>query len=78
MKANYEGTPENYLNIPKSKEIDIDALTCALHRANAVSKMLGANFDGSGETFNKSILANACWALDGLIEQAQIIVEGKR
>lgn len=72
--TSYSGTPENYLRVPKTSDLDFDALTCALSRAHAVCLMLAGNFDGSGATLNNEILTNACWTLEGLIEQAQIIV----
>lgn len=75
--TSYSGTPEHYLCVPKSQAIDIDTLTCALSRAHSVCLMLACNFDGSGDTLNNGILSYACSALEGLIKQAQIIVEGK-
>ncbi len=75
--VSYIGTPENYFRVSKTAVLDIDALTCALSRAHAVCLMLAGNFDGTADTLNNEILTNACWALEGLIEQAQFIVEGK-
>ncbi len=71
------GTPENYLVVPDNTELDTDALTCVLKRASALCAMLGSNFDGTGEQHNDEIISNGCWALDGMIKQARILVEGK-
>lgn len=73
MPSTFYGSPERYLFAPAPTETDIAALTCALWRADAVCKLLSANFNGTGDTFNNEILTNACWALDGLISQALII-----
>lgn len=71
------GTPEHYLkpfNIEDHGKVDIDAVQCALARASAISKMLGANFDGTRDRFNDAIVTNALWALEGCIIQAQALL----
>ncbi len=74
----YDGTPEKYLVVNSSQELDINALHCALERASAVCKMISANYDGTTEDkFNDHILLNACWTLDGLLDQALILSLGK-
>lgn len=71
------GTPENYIAVPKDKGVDTDALTCALSRAQSVCLMLGKNFNGDDERLNDEMLANACWTLEGLINQAQLLVKAR-
>ena len=73
----YYGTPEDYMVMPENAEIDTDALNCTLGRAHSVCLMLGKNFDGTSDQFNNEIVSNACWALEGLINQAQTLIKGK-
>jgi len=73
----YCGTPEGYMTVPEDGEIDTDALSCTLARARSVCLMLGSNFDGTGGQFNNAIINDACWALEGLINQALMLTKGK-
>ena len=76
---NYEGTPERYMKVSEKNKIDQDALSCVLLRAHAVCLLIGANIEGSGKTqdgLSDKILSEACWALDGLIDQAIILSSG--
>ena len=70
----YDGTPEHYLRVPPTSEIDIDALNCALNRAQAVTAMLGLQFHEDNETLCRPLIAAGFWALQGLLEQAEIII----
>lgn len=80
MNHNYEGLPERYMTVPINDEVDKDALSCALYRAEAVCLLIGANIAGSGKTqdgLSDEIISNACWALGGLIDQVRILSFGK-
>lgn len=72
-------TPEAYLDVKtdKHKDIDVDAISCALDRAQGLCLVLGCQLDGSsGDRLDDRYLASACWALEGLIQQATILLEG--
>jgi len=73
----YYGTPEGYMVVPEDGEIDTDALNCTLGRARSVCLMLGKNFDGTSDRFNDEIISDACWALEGIINQAQMLIKGE-
>ncbi len=74
----YDGAPEKSVVVDPSQALDINALHCALECASSVCKMFTANFDGiTQDKFNDYIFLNACWALDGLLDQALIISLGK-
>jgi len=82
MKNNYEGSPEEYMSIPKnnpktSGEIDIDALNCALSRAKSISYLIQGHFGVDGTKWNNEIMSNACWTLEGLLDQIEILLDGK-
>ena len=75
----FEGTPERYMKVPKQHEIDDDALSCSLIRAKAICLLIEANISGGGKTqdgLSDVVLSEACWALEGLIDQARIISSG--
>ena len=78
----FVGTPEKYLVVPKHKnvDIDIDAVSCALTRAKAICLLIEANISGGGKTqdgLGDIVLSDACWALEGLIDQARILSLGQ-
>ncbi|WP_157669306.1 hypothetical protein [Chitinibacter sp. GC72] len=68
-------TPEQYfVPNPAVSRIEVDALYCALLRAEAIVVMLQGQFNGSGDVqYNNEIIANALWAVEGCIEQAKAI-----
>ena len=72
----YEGTPERYMAVPK-KGIDTDALNCALNRALALIVVLGAAQEDGAVRPGNHLTESYLWALQGLIEQAQIIIAGE-
>jgi hypothetical protein len=79
LNRNYSGTPEFYMNTPEIKkfgDIDIDALSTALNRAESLCFLLEAEFDGPPDLLNNSILLNAIGALEALIGQAQMLIHG--
>ena len=80
MNKDYnEGTPEHYFSVPPNVDsIDtVDALNCIFERAESICLLLGANLEpGSGSRLNDKLMANACWAISGLIGQASILVNG--
>ena len=78
MPKSYSGTPEHYLYIKRQRELDIDALNCAISRALAVQYFLFDYFTNPDSSqFNHEIMSNAVWALAGLLEQAEILINGK-
>ena len=81
-EKNFYGTPEHYLTSTAPTDygnIDIDALSCALSRAESICILLGANFcEDNGVRHNDDVLRNATWALEGAINQAQMILWGGR
>ena len=75
----YAGCPELYLKVPApdSGEIDTDALSCALSRAEAICLLIAGYYDEEDlGKWNDSIMRNAFWALEGCINQAQLLVSG--
>jgi len=75
--ASSAGTPEEYFQ-PRpnpEKKIPVDALNCALNRAQAVLLLLQ---DSGGDlsigfTINHSSVMDSRWCIDGLLEQASIM-----
>lgn len=80
IKHNFTGSPEHYMETCQIKDygdIDIDALSVALDRAEALSIILSSQFDGSmSDKFNSRILLSAIDALGASIGQAQILIHG--
>ncbi|MBB5188544.1 hypothetical protein HNQ57_002834 [Zhongshania antarctica] len=77
LSRNYSGTPEDYMATPGVKDygdIDIDALTKALNRAESLCLLLEAEFDGPPDRLNNSVLLSAVGALEAIIGQAQMLV----
>lgn len=77
-KQTFHGLPEKYMQATEGNKVDIDALNCALSRAEGVCIHLMSNFDGEGPRYNDDIICNTLWALEGIIKQAQVILEGKK
>ena len=64
----YLGTPEAVLAIPADVPAGypIDAIECALSRADAVLVLLSGQFDGTGaERLADHVICNALWAVRG-------------
>lgn len=81
LKINYSGTPEHYMKtagIRDYGDIDIDALTRALDRAEALCILLEGEFDREEEQLERSILLNAVNAISAFIGQAQILTTSAR
>lgn len=79
INRSYICQPEHYMSVPQVKnfgDVDIDALQCALNRAEALSIILGAQFDGKQDGFNESILLYVTNALEATISQAQLLLNG--
>ncbi|WP_295874043.1 hypothetical protein [uncultured Zhongshania sp.] len=77
LNRNYSGTPEHYMTTPGIKDygdIDIDALSKALNRAESLCLLLEAEFAGPPDRLNNSILLGAIGALEAMIGQAQMLV----
>lgn len=74
----YGGTPEEYfiVNPQYPRTLNVQALRCALLRADALLESLMANGEKTEQGFNISHAAviNVLWATQGLILQAQSIV----
>lgn len=80
-KPSYEGLVENYIVVPKDQELDIDALTMTLSRAQAITELLGCYHEDEGNhayTLDKHTLSYACGTVESLLEQASFIVSGKQ
>ncbi len=75
--SQYTGTPEAYLNVPKNNDIDKDALTCILHSADSIILMLQNNFEEKTAQVSNKKTVNALWAVEGLLDQAKILISGK-
>lgn len=79
LNRNYSGTPEHYLRpaaVSDRGDLDVDALQCALSRAEALCILLVGQFDGSSDRCSDKTLGGAVWALEGVIGQAQLLVRG--
>ena len=62
------GTPENVLSVADDlpSGYPIDAIDCALSRAEALMALLSGQFDGTGAgRLVDSIICNALWAVSG-------------
>lgn len=77
MSKSYDGTPEKYLIVSKNNKMDDDALGCAISRAQSINYLIMSHFQDPGTKWNDEIMTNACWTLEGLLEQIDILVEGK-
>lgn len=55
-------------------DFPIDALSSTLQRAAALTVVVHSNVDGDGNLSNE-VLANVVWALQGLICEAQTILD---
>ena len=67
----YLGTPEAVLAVPADMPAGypIDAIECALSRADAVLVLLSGQFDGTGaERLADHIVCNALWSVRGELD----------
>ena len=78
MSKSYDGTPEKYLVVSKENKMDDDALGCAVSRAQSLNFLIMSHFsDPEATKWNDLIMTNACWTLQGLLEQIEILIDGK-
>lgn len=70
-----EGEPEYFFRVPNHQPLDTDAQLRALRRAHSLSMLLGAQYDDDHDQFNNEIMRDYCDALEGLIDQAIMMVE---
>ena len=72
-------TPENYFvpNPDIEKEIPIDAVRCSVARARAVLELLMDNGHDmkNGLLANHETLINALWLIDGILDQAETMLD---
>lgn len=58
--------------------IPIDAIECALSRADATLLLLMDQFEGSEPTtFSNKVIVNALWSVQGLLEQVRILANNQ-
>lgn len=75
----YGGTPEAYMSTQgtgNNADVDTEALTRTLDRAEALCLLLGCQLDGSTDRLDNSILFYAVDALEAVIVQAQMLITG--
>ena len=68
MTTRYLGTPEDVLAVPADVPAGypINAMECALSRADAVLVLLSGQFDGTGDgRLADHVICNALWAVSG-------------
>lgn len=75
----YNDTPEAMLSVDAGvpNELPIDALTCALSRADSILVMVNTFFNGSikhGRP-NDFVIANALWSVQGDLELIRKMVD---
>lgn len=71
-------TPEDVLRVPGDVPpgYQIDAIDCALSRADAVVVLLSGQFDGTGaERLADHIVSNALWAVRGELARLRQLFE---
>lgn len=72
------GAPEDFLTVPVDMPAGypIDAITCALSRAEAVLIMVGGQFSGGGgDRYSDEVIANALWAARGELALIRTMVD---
>lgn len=70
----YIGTPEDFFSISQDIEpgLPIDAINCAIDRAQAVLLFVMSQFDGTTEArFTDHVICNALWAVEGDLKMIQ-------
>jgi hypothetical protein len=73
----FEGTPERYLSVPKGGGGDIDAISCAILRAQALVALLHCQFDEEdGTRLSNEMITNALWGIEGHLDQLQAMCAG--
>lgn len=73
----FKDTPEAFFDVPANAEpgYPIDAIDCALARADSTLTMLLGQFDGTGEqAYAPHIVANVLWAIQGEIRLAKKMI----
>lgn len=71
-------TPEAFLSAPNDMPAGypIDAITCALSRAEAVLTLLQGQFNGMGDyRYCDAVIANALWSVSGEIGLIRTMVD---
>jgi hypothetical protein len=68
--------PEDLLCVSQDAEagIPIDALTCAVDRANSVLLLLEDQFDGDGPRLSNHVIAAALWDVRGTLGMIRTLV----
>lgn len=72
------GTAEAFLTVPSDMPpgYPVDAIHCALSRADAVLRMVSGQFDGSGgDRYCDDIICNALWAVSGEIQLLKTLID---
>lgn len=72
------GTPEDLFSIRPDAEpgLPVDALHCALARAQATLHMVMTQFDGTQEpTFSSEVICNALWGVEGNLQMIEQMVK---
>jgi len=75
VENKYGDTPESFMSVTEDELFPIDAINCAKTRARATLSMLINEFGGIEEpSLSSHTVANALWAIDGYIDQIEIMV----
>ena len=71
----YIGTPEEYLITHKAGDIDTDAISCAILRAQAQVALLHSQFASGNDIVRVTdqILVDALWGITGYLDQIKIL-----
>lgn len=75
-RDHYDGSPEKYLVVDSSdSELDTDAISCAILRAQAQVALLHTQFAGGKDTVRVTdhILVDALWGITGYLDQIKIL-----
>jgi len=72
LNRKLEGLPEKYLCVPKQGKPDIDAINCAILRAQALVALLHCQFEDEGcSRISNEMMVSALWGIDGYLDQLQ-------
>lgn len=74
------GTPEDFMVLRPDAPagVPIDAIECAIARANSILILLQGQFESEdSNTLSNGIIANTLWAVQGMLEEIRILANNK-
>lgn len=74
------GTPEDFMVLRPDAPagVPIDAIECAIARANSILILLQGEFESKdSNTLSNGVISNVLWSVQGILEEIRILANNK-